>query len=61
MAGGRALVRPLDVTYKAASETIGRDLADLGGVHIPVNNAGVIPPGSQARRPGGVVGADHRR
>ena len=43
MADGRALVRLLDVTEKAASETIGRDLAALGGVYIPVNNASVMP------------------
>ena len=32
--GGTALVRPLDVTDKTASERIGRELAELGGVHL---------------------------
>ena len=41
--GGVALVRPLDVTDKAASERIGRELAGAGGIHVLVNNAGVIP------------------
>jgi NADP-dependent 3-hydroxy acid dehydrogenase YdfG len=41
--GGIALVRPLDVTDKAASERIGRELAGAGGIHVLVNNAGVMP------------------
>ncbi len=40
---GAALVKPLDVADRAASERIGRDLAQTGGVHILVNNAGVMP------------------
>jgi NADP-dependent 3-hydroxy acid dehydrogenase YdfG len=41
--GGSAVVKPLDVTDKAASERIGRELAESGGVQILVNNAGVMP------------------
>ena len=41
--GRVALVRPLDVTDKAASERIGRELAGSGGIHVLVNNAGVMP------------------
>jgi NADP-dependent 3-hydroxy acid dehydrogenase YdfG len=41
--GGRPLVEPLDVTDKAASERIGKQLAAKGGVHILVNNAGIMP------------------
>ena len=41
--GGKALVRPLDVTDRNAAEAIGRQLADAGGVHILINNAGVMP------------------
>jgi NADP-dependent 3-hydroxy acid dehydrogenase YdfG len=41
--GRVALVRPLDVTDKAASERIGRELAGAGGIHVLVNNAGVMP------------------
>ena len=41
--GRVGLVRPLDVTDKAASERIGRELAGAGGIHVLVNNAGVMP------------------
>jgi len=52
-------VKPLDVTDKAATEHIGRELAAMGGVHILVNNAGVMPP-SPCWRTGPRVGGDHR-
>ena len=42
-AGGVALVRPLDVTVRADVDLIGSEMAARGGVHVLINNAGVMP------------------
>jgi NADP-dependent 3-hydroxy acid dehydrogenase YdfG len=39
---GWALIRPLDVAQRASVETLGKELDNLGGVDILINNAGVM-------------------
>jgi NADP-dependent 3-hydroxy acid dehydrogenase YdfG len=41
--GATAHVKPLDVTDRAAAEQVGKELEELGGVHVLINNAGVMP------------------
>jgi len=42
-AGGKAVIRTLDVTDRAAVTRVGKQLEDDGGVDILVNNAGLMP------------------
>lgn len=42
-AGGKAVIRKLDVTDRAAVARLGEQLEDDGGVDILINNAGLMP------------------
>lgn len=42
-ADGKAVVRPLDVTDRAAVARLGEQLGNEGGVDILINNAGLMP------------------
>ena len=42
-AGGRAVVKPLDVTDRKAVESLGKELESNGGIDILINNAGLMP------------------
>jgi NADP-dependent 3-hydroxy acid dehydrogenase YdfG len=42
-AGGKALIRPVDVTDRRAVGALGRELEERGGVDILINNAGIMP------------------
>ena len=41
--GGKALVKPFDVTDRFAAARTGEELEALGGVDVLVNNAGIMP------------------
>jgi NADP-dependent 3-hydroxy acid dehydrogenase YdfG len=41
-AGGKVLLKPVDVAERTAVETLGKELETLGGVDMLVNNAGVM-------------------
>lgn len=41
--GGKALVRPFDLTDRASAARVGKELETLGGVDVLVNNAGIRP------------------
>ena len=41
--GGKAVVRPVDVTDRKAMDRLGQEMERMGGVHILINNAGLMP------------------
>jgi NADP-dependent 3-hydroxy acid dehydrogenase YdfG len=41
--GGKAFVRPFDLTDRASAARVGKELETLGGVDVLVNNAGIMP------------------
>ncbi|WP_137938414.1 SDR family oxidoreductase [Chitinivorax sp. B] len=42
-AGGKPIIRPVDVSERAAMEELGKELSAMGGIDVLINNAGVMP------------------
>jgi NADP-dependent 3-hydroxy acid dehydrogenase YdfG len=41
--GGKAVVKPVDIADRAAVEALGRELEEMGGIDLLINNAGIMP------------------